>query len=51
MMFICNETGFIIYSLQEGKNPLHEAASNGQADIVNILLTHGADVDSVRNST
>ena len=42
---------FIIYSLQEGRNPLHEAASNGQAEIINILVTHGANVDSVRNFT
>ena len=51
MMFMCNETGFIIYSLQWGRYPLHVAASNGQADIVDILVSHGADVDSVRNST
>ena len=51
MMFMCNESGFIIYSLQEGRYLLHVAASNGQADIVDILVSHGADVDSVRNST
>ena len=51
MIFMCNESGFIIYSLQEGRYPLHVAASNGQADIVDILVSHGANVDSVRNST
>ena len=38
-------------SLQDGRSPLHLAAEKGYTDIVNILITHGADVDSVRNST
>ena len=35
----------MIYSLQEGKSHLHEAVANGHADIVNILITHGANVN------
>ena len=41
----------LFYSIQYGRSPLHVAASNGQADIVDILVTHGANVDSVRSST
>ena len=36
----------MIYSLQEGRSALHEAVANGQTDIVNILITHGANVDT-----
>ena len=36
----------MIYSLQEGKSPLHVASANGQTDIVNILVAHGANVDT-----
>ena len=42
----------MIYSLQEGEGPLHEAVASGHTDIVNILITHGANVDTkdeVRN--
>ena len=35
----------MIYSLQEGKGPLHEAVASGHTDIVNILITHGANLD------
>ena len=41
----------ITCSLQERRSPLHLAVEEGNMDIVNILLTHGANVDSVRNST
>ena len=36
----------MVYSLQEGRSPLHVASANGQTDIVNILITHGANVDT-----
>ena len=39
-------------SLQDGRSPLHLAIEKGQNDIVNILITHGANVhtkDRVRN--
>ena len=39
-------------SLQYGRTPLHVAAENGHTDVVDILLKHGADVntqDKVRN--
>ena len=39
-------------SLQNGRSPLHAAVEKGQTDIINILITHGANVDtqdSVRN--
>ena len=42
----------LFYSLQDGRSPLHVASANGQTDIVNILITHGANVhtkDRVRN--
>ena len=42
----------MFYSLQEGRRPLHAASANGQTDIVNILITYGANVDTndeVRN--
>ena len=34
-------------SLQYGKSPLYVAAENGHMDILNILITHGANVDTV----
>ena len=40
-------------SLQEGTSPLHVAAENSHTDVVHILVTHGANVDTkdeVRNS-
>ena len=37
----------MIYSLQEGRSPLDEALVNGHTDIVNILTTHGANVDTM----
>ena len=39
-------------SLQDGRSPLHVAAEKGHTDFVDILVTHGANVDtkdSVRN--
>ena len=39
-------------SLQYDRCPLHLAAEKGHTDIVNILITHGANVDTkdrVRN--
>ena len=36
----------MIYSLQEGRCPLHEASANGHTDVVNILITHVANVDT-----
>ena len=41
----------LFYSKQEGRSPLHIAAEKSHTDIVIILITHGANVDSVRNST
>ena len=46
LMFICNET-FNDFSLQYGRSLLHVASANGQADIVNILVAHGANVDTL----
>ena len=37
----------MVYSLQEGRSPLHVASANGQTDIVNILVTHGANADTI----
>ena len=42
----------LFYSLQYGTRPLHVAVEEGHADIVNILIKHGANVDTkdwVRN--
>ena len=42
----------LAYSLQDGRSPLHLAIEKDQTDIVNILITHGANVhtnDMVRN--
>ena len=33
------------WSLQYGKSPLYIAAVNGDADVVNKLITHSANVD------
>ena len=38
-------------SLQFKESPLHVAVENGHTDVVVILITHGANVDNVRNST
>ena len=35
------------YSLQYGKVPLHVATEIGHMDILNILITHGANVDTM----
>ena len=35
-------------SLQYCRSPLHVAVEKNQTEIVNILITHGANVDSVR---
>ena len=32
-------------SLQDGRSPLHVAAEEGHADVVNMLITHDANVD------
>ena len=40
------------YSLQDGRSLLHVAAENGHMDILNMLIKHGANVDTkvrVRN--
>ena len=40
------------FSLQLQRSPLHEAAKNGRADVVNMLITHSANLnalDVVRN--
>ncbi len=37
---------------QDGETALHEAASNGRVDVVNVLLDRGADIsatDKVRH--
>ena len=39
------------FSLQLERSPLHEAIDSGHTDVIDILVTHGADVDNVRNST
>ena len=42
----------MISSLQGDRSPLHLAAENGLTDMIYLLLTHGANVDSkdwVRN--
>ena len=42
----------IIISLQEGRSPLHVAVEKGHTAIVDILVTHGVNVDTkdrVRN--
>ena len=39
-------------SLQDKRSPLHVAIEKGHTDVVDILVKHGADVDSkdkVRN--
>ena len=33
-------------SLQYDTSPLHVAAEKGHTDILNILITHGANVDA-----
>ena len=40
------------HSFQEGTSPLHLAVKKGYTDVVNILVMHGANVDTkdlVRN--
>ena len=42
----------LFYSLQYGKSPLYVAADKGHTDVIDILVTHGANVDTknwVRN--
>ena len=49
MLFLRNQTNC---SLQDRRSPLHVAAENGHMDILNMLITHGANVDTkyrVRN--
>ena len=39
-------------SLQDGSHPLHAAVEKGHIDVIDILVTHGANVDTkdfVRN--
>ena len=35
-------------SLQDGSHALHAAVEKGHIDVINILVTHGANVDKVR---
>ena len=35
----------MIFSLQKGRSPLHAAVEKDWTDIVNMLITHGANVD------
>ena len=35
----------LFYSLQDGRSPLHVAAEEGHTDVVNMLITHSADID------
>ena len=42
----------LFYSLQYGRSPLHVAVEKGHTAVVDILVTHGANVDTqdmVRN--
>ena len=42
----------LFYSLQDGRRPLHVAVEKGHMDVVDILVKHGAKVDTkdwVRN--
>ena len=36
----------VILSLQNGRHALHLAAENGNTDVINMLITHGANVDA-----
>ena len=37
-------------SLQWDRSPLLVAIEKGHTDVIDILVTHGANVDNVRNS-
>ena len=42
----------LVYSLQYGRRPLHVAIEKGHTDVIDILVKHGANVDTkdrVRN--
>ena len=42
----------LFYSLQNGSSPLHVAVEKGHTDVIDILVKHGANVDTkdrVRN--
>ena len=36
----------VILSLQNGRHALHLAAENGNTDVINMLITHVANVDA-----
>ena len=37
----------LYYSLQYGRSPLHVAIEKGHIDVIDILGTHGANVDTM----
>ena len=43
--FVNNEN--VCFMTQYGSSPLHVAAEKGHTDVVNILVTHGANVDTL----
>ena len=42
---------FYCLDVQDGRRPLHEAGRKGRADVVKVLLSEGAAVDSVDQVT
>ena len=43
---MCNET-VLFHSLQYGKHHLHVAVGKVHMDVLNILIKHGANVDTM----
>ena len=47
-MYTLIDIAIMICLMQNGATPLHIASQEGHSDVVNLLISHGANVDKPR---